>query len=387
MDFADATLLVVGCGFYGAVTAERLAEDLGAQVLVIDRRRHIGGNAYSEPDADTGVERHVYGSHIFHTHDEAVWRYVTRFTAFNTYRHKVLSRHRGKVYHIPINLMTINAFFGKDMTPDEARAFIAAQAAADAVANPTNLEEQAISLMGRPLYEAFVQGYTTKQWRTDLRELPASIIQRIPARFNYDWGYFDDPWQGIPLEGYTTLFTRLLAHPGVHIRLGVDYFDIRDLLPARRLVVFTGPIDRLFDYRHGRLGYRSLRFEHETVPTGDFQGTAVMNYAETSVPFTRIHEFRHYHPERTTYPTDKTTITREYSVEASPTDEPYYPVNTPADQAVLAAYQAEVARHPELVAGGRLGSYQYLDMDDAIAAALRDYKAVIKPRARALLAG
>lgn len=324
--FTPNDIIVVGAGFYGAVIAELCASNLGRRVIVIERRNHIGGNSFSETDPETGIERHVYGSHIFHTDNKNVWDYISRFAEFNTYRHKVLSRYENKVYHIPINLMTINEFFRKDMSPDQAREFVLGQAKIHGVKEPKNFEEKAISLMGRPLYEAFIKGYTQKQWQTDSKKLPSSIISRIPVKFNYDWGYFTDPWQGIPVDGYTSFFKRILSHPLIDLRLGVDYFDISTQIDPECLVIYSGSIDRYFDFCHGKLSYRSLRFENKVFSTSDFQGTAVMNYADVKVPYTRIHEFRHYHPERDHYPNDRTSITYEYSLSADNDNEPYYPV-------------------------------------------------------------
>lgn len=373
MDLNGLKYLVVGAGFFGAVIAERIAADLGERVLVVEKRPHIGGNSYSEDDPETGIECHLYGSHIFHTSDEAVWRYINRFAGFNAYRHKVLTRYGDRVYLMPINLATINSFYGLDLSPTEAEAFIREEIAKERIADPKNLEEKAVSLVGRPLYEAFVKGYTLKQWETDPRELPADIITRLPFRFSYKGDYFNDPWQGIPLVGYAALFRNLLSHPNIEVRLDTDFFAIRHLVPEGCRVVFTGPVDRFFDYRFGTLAWRGLRFEKEVVAVGDFQGTSVMNYAESSVPFTRIHEFRHYHDERT-YPADKTVIFREFSLTARQGQDPYYPVNTKADRETYALYQAAAAALPGVTFGGRLGNYLYLDMDKTIAAALKTYR-------------
>ncbi|WP_027183107.1 UDP-galactopyranose mutase [Desulfovibrio inopinatus] len=373
--------IIVGAGFYGAVLAEQIAENLGKHVLVIDKRNHIGGNSYTENDLETGIEKHVYGSHIFHTDKEAVWNYITQFTSFNNYRHKVLSTYKDSIYHIPINLLTINAFFKTRMNPKEAKEFIQQRAQEALIKDPNNFEEKAISLMGRELYEAFIKGYTLKQWQTDPRNLPASIINRIPAKFNYDMGYFTDPWQGIPVDGYTKVFQRILDHPRIEVQLGVDFEDIQNQLPATAFVIYSGPIDAFFHYKHGKLKYRSLRFEDKVVDVEDFQGTAVMNYAEAQVPYTRIHEYRHYHPELN-YVKDKTCITYEYSLDTGTENEPYYPVNTPQDKKILSKYQAEAATLKNVLLGGRLGSYQYLDMDDAIELALNDFNTVILSRVK-----
>lgn len=373
--------LVVGAGFFGAVVAERIANDLGERVLVIDRRTHIGGNSYSEPDSETGIEVHRYGSHIFHTRHGEVWEYVTRFSGFNTYRHKVLTRFGDRVFRMPINLSTINDFYGLSLSPSEAREFLRSETAREGILEPANLEEKAVASIGRPLYEAFIKGYTHKQWERDPRELPASIISRLPVRFSYNDDYFSDPWQGIPTIGYGALFRRLLAHERIEVRLGLDFFDIREQIPAGCSVIYTGPIDRFFDYRHGQLGWRTLRFESEVLPVEDHQGTAVMNYADADVPYTRVHEFRHYHPERS-HPDDRTVIFREYSTGRDAAADPYYPVNAAEDRRKLELYQAEAGRLPDVLFGGRLGEYRYLDMDQTILSALKMYDERIRPARR-----
>lgn len=379
MNLSGLKYLVVGSGFFGAVIAERIANDLGERVVVLEQRDHVGGNSYSAPDEATGIDCHLYGSHIFHTKNGKVWDYINSFCSFNSYRHKVLTNHRGVVYQMPVNLDTINRFFGTAFTPGEARAFVDEEMRRDCNAEPHNLEEKAISLVGRRLYEAFIKGYTAKQWQTDPKLLPASIISRLPFRFSYKIDYFDDPWQGIPLEGYGAVFKRLLAAPNIDVLMDTDYFAVRDLIPADCLVIYTGPIDRFFDYRFGMLGWRSLCFEKEVVPVGDFQGTAVMNYADEEVPFTRIHEFRHYHDERP-YPTDSTVIYREYSLSGSRDMDPYYPVNTAHDRETYEQYCQLAAQEQNVLFGGRLGTYSYLDMDRVIEQALQMYETRIKGR-------
>jgi UDP-galactopyranose mutase len=370
----DADLVVVGSGFFGLTVAERVAAGLGRKVLVIDRRPHIGGNAYSAPEPTTGIEVHRYGAHLFHTSNERVWEYVRNFTQFTPYVHRVYTTHRGEVYPMPINLGTINQFFRSAHGPDAARALIREQAAELGGKTPENLDEQGVSLIGRPLYEAFIRDYTAKQWQTDPRELPASIISRLPVRYTYDNRYFNDTHEGLPVDGYTAWLERMADHPNIEVRLGTDFFDDSQPVHKRAVaghipVVYTGPLDRYFDYRLGDLGWRTLDFESEVLPTGDFQGTSVMNYADADVPYTRIHEFRHFHPERD-YPSDRTVIMREFSRFAGRDDEPYYPVNTPDDRAKLLAYRDLAAAEPGVLFGGRLGTYQYLDMHMAIGAAL-----------------
>jgi UDP-galactopyranose mutase len=366
-------VLVVGAGFYGATLAERLANGMGKQVVVIDRRAHIGGNAYSERDAGTGIEVHKYGAHLFHTPNEAVWNYVKRFTAFTDYRHRVFTSYRDRVYPMPINLGTICQFFGRRLSPAEARALIAEQAGELGGKPPCNLEEKAISLIGRPLYEAFIRGYTAKQWRTDPRDLPEQIISRLPVRYTFDNRYFSDPYEGLPVDGYTAIFDKMLDSPLIDVRLGVDFFALKPSLRANPPIVYTGPIDRYFDYAEGELGWRTIDFELERLPLGDFQGTAVMNYADDEIPFTRILEFRHFHPERK-YPDDRTVIVREFSRMAQRGDEPYYPIDTAADKAMYLRYKARADAETNVHFGGRLGTYRYWDMHQAIGAALKAYE-------------
>ena len=371
-----ADLVVVGSGLFGLTVAERAAER-GLDVVVVDRRDHVGGNAWSDIDPDTGIEVHRYGAHLFHTSNARVWDYVNRFTSFTSYQHRVWTVHGGEVFPLPINLGTVNQFFRANLGPAEAAALVAEQAA-ELTGEPANLEEKAISLIGRPLYEAFIRGYTAKQWQTDPRDLPAEVISRLPVRLTYDNRYFNDTWEGLPTDGYAAWLSRMADHPRVDVRLGVDFLEeghelSRDAVRGQVPVVYTGPLDRYFGDVHGPLGWRTLDFEQEVLPVGDFQGAPVMNYADDDVDFTRILEFRHFHPERD-YPADRTVIVRERSRFAGAGDEPYYPVNTPEDRTRLLEYrelaQAERDDH-QVVFGGRLGSYQYLDMHMAIASALR----------------
>ncbi|MDN5915525.1 MAG: UDP-galactopyranose mutase [Pseudonocardia sp.] len=370
-------LVVVGSGFFGLTVAERAAaakEDggLGKKVLVLERRSHIGGNAYSEVEPETGIEIHRYGAHLFHTSNKRVWDYVNRFTAFTGYQHRVFAKAGDQVYPFPMNLGLINQFFGRSHSPDEARALIAEQSSEVSTADATNLEEKAISLIGRPLYEAFVKGYNAKQWQTDPTELDASIITRLPVRYTFDNRYFSDTYEGLPVDGYTAWLEKMADHPNIDVRLDTDYFAVRDDIPAGTPVVYTGPLDAYFGHSEGELGWRTLDFEMEVKDTGDFQGTSVVNYNDQDVPFTRILEFRHMHPERD-YPKDKTVIVREYSRFAESGDEPYYPINTPENRVKLERYR-ELARketaNSGVLFGGRLGTYKYLDMHMAIGSAL-----------------
>jgi UDP-galactopyranose mutase len=376
--FDSYDAVVVGSGFFGLTVAERLARQLDRRVLVIERRDHIGGNAYSEAEPETGIEVHRYGAHLFHTSNRRVWDYANEFTAFTDYQHRVFTVFKDRVYPMPINLATICEYFGRHLTPDEARALVREQAGELADRAPTNLEEKAISLIGRPLYEAFVRGYTEKQWQTDPTDLSPDIIARLPVRYTFDNRYFNDRYEGLPVDGYTAWLTRMADHPNIEIRLGTDFFDVRRQIAPGTPIVYTGPLDRYFNYCEGPLGWRTLDFEQEVLPVGDFQGTSVVNYADADVTWTRIHEFRHFHPERD-YRDDKTVIVREYSRSAEAQDEPYYPINTPRDRERLHRYRALAAAEPDVLFGGRLGTYQYLDMHMAIAAALTMVDNVLVP--------
>ena len=371
-------LVVVGSGFFGLTVAERAARELGLSVRILERRSHLGGNAYSESDPETGIEIHKYGAHLFHTSNERVWEYVNRFTAFTGYQHRVWTKYQDKVYSMPINLGTICAFFGRAFSPEQARALVAEQAQEFDSDTAANLEEKAISLIGRPLYEAFIRGYTLKQWQTNPKELPAEVIARLPVRYTFDNRYFNDTYEGLPADGYTAWLERMADHPKIEVELETDFFEHRNDLVGQVPVVYTGPVDRYFDYTEGRLGWRTLDFEREVLPTGDFQGTSVMNYADEDVAYTRIHEFRHFHPERD-YPSDKTVIMREFSRFAEADDEPYYPINTADDRAMLLAYRDLASGEPGVHFGGRLGTYKYLDMHMAIGSALSRFDNVLRP--------
>lgn len=370
-------LIVAGSGFFGLTIAERTATELGLKVTVLERRSHIGGNAYSEINPETGIEVHKYGSHLFHTSNERVWDYVNQFTSFNNYVHKVWAKHDGDLYPMPINLLTINQFFNKNFTPDEAKAFIESQTnSADAV-NAQNLEERAIRLIGKPLYEAFIKNYTAKQWQTDPKLLPTEIINRLPVRFTNEHRYFNDKYEGLPINGYTAWLENMASSSNIEVLLNTDYFDVKDQYTGMP-VVYTGPIDRYFNYIYGQLTWRTLDFENEVIDKGDYQGAPVINYSDLDEDFTRIHEYRHYHPERD-YQTEKTYISREYSRFAEIDDEPYYPVNTEADRDRLHKYRELVANEINVWFGGRLGTYQYLDMHMAIASALTMFDNEIVP--------
>ena len=371
-------LVVVGSGFFGLTIARQAADELGLKVLVIEKRAHIGGNAYSEFDPVTGIEIHKYGSHLFHTSNERVWEYVNRFTKFNNYQHKVWAKHQGRMFQMPINLDTINQFFGTKFSSEEAKEFIQGQLSEDEATNASNLEERAIALIGKPLYKAFIKGYTEKQWQTDPKLLPADVINRLPMRFTTEHRYFNDKHEGLPLNGYTAWLENMADHKNIEIRLNTDFFDIRTELDSAVPIVYTGPIDRYFDFEFGTLGWRTLDFQDEVIGIGDYQGTSVVNYSDLDVAFTRIHEYRHLHPERN-YQTESTFISREFSRFASETDEPYYPVNTEADRQQLSQYRELIKQENGVWFGGRLGTYQYLDMHMAIASALTLFDNEIAP--------
>ena len=378
-----ADLVVVGSGLFGLTIAEQAATELGLKVVLLDRRSHIGGNAYSENEEQTGIEVHRYGAHLFHTSNERVCEYVNRFTGFTNYVHRVYTRHNGIVYPMPINLGTINQFFNAAYSPAEAKALIAEQAGELAGTDPQNLNDKGISLIGRPLYEAFIKHYTAKQWQTPPEELPASIISRLPVRYTYDNRYFNDKYEGLPVDGYAAWLERMAAHPNIEVRLNTDFFSddheySREKVLGQIPVVYTGPVDRYFDYAEGDLSWRTIDLEEEVLPIEDFQGCSVMNYPDADVPFTRIHEFRHFHPERD-YTKDATVIMREYSRFANKGDEPYYPVNTSVDREKLLKYRDLAKGEQNVLFGGRLGTYKYLDMHMAIGAALSMFDNKIRP--------
>lgn len=355
-------ILIVGAGLSGAVIARALAQ-AGHRVHVVERRAHVGGNCHTARDAETGVLEHVHGPHIFHTEDAGVWDYVNRFTVFRPFRHRVRTTAGGEVFSLPINLHTINQFYGRSLRPDEARAFLEAQAEPGSGA-PRNFEEQALRFIGRDLYEAFFKGYTEKQWGCAPRDLPASVLKRLPVRFSYDDSYFAHRFQGMPEQGYTPMVAAILDHPGITLALDTPY---EPTLAARAAHVFwSGPLDGYFDFRLGRLGYRTLDFERFTA-LGDYQGCAVMNHADRAVPWTRITEHKHFAPWETHA---ATLCSREFSRAAGPGDEPFYPIRLVEEQALLARYVALARATPGVTFVGRLGTYRYLDMDVTIREAL-----------------
>lgn len=353
--------LIVGAGLYGAVFA-RQAADAGKKVLVIDKRDHIAGNVYTK--VVEGIHVHQYGAHIFHTNDKVVWDYVNRFAEFNRFTNAPVANYKGELYSLPFNMYTFNKMWGV-ITPEEAAAKIEEQKQAAGITEPKNLEEQAISLVGTDIYEKLVKGYTEKQWGRPCKELPAFIIKRLPVRFTFDNNYFNALYQGIPMGGYTKMVENMLS--GIEVRLGVDYLQNKQELDAlAEKVVYTGAIDAYFDFKLGYLQYRSVRFENEILDKPNFQGNAAVNYTDSETPWTRIIEHKWF--EFGTQP--KTVISREYSSEWKPGDEPYYPVNDDKNSVLYGKYKALAEDEPKVIFGGRLGEYKYYDMDTVIAAAL-----------------
>ncbi|WP_092891526.1 UDP-galactopyranose/dTDP-fucopyranose mutase family protein [Roseicitreum antarcticum] len=352
---------MVGAGLSGAVAGRALAE-AGCRVTVLEVRPHVAGNCHTERCPETGVMVHVYGPHIFHTDDAQVWEYVNRFATMMPYHHRVRATAQDQVYALPVNLHTINQFFGQTLRPDAARAFVAERSQDNA--DPQNFEEQALQMIGRELYEAFFQGYTTKQWGCSPRALPAAILKRLPLRFNYDDSYFAHRFQGMPRDGYTDMVARILDHSGITLHLNTPF--VAADADAFDHVFWSGPLDGWFDHDIGHLGYRTLDFERFTAP-GDWQGCAVMNYTDADMPFTRITEHKHFAPWEAH---EKSVLYREYSRACGPGDIPYYPIRLVAEQALLARYVARAQALSGVTFMGRLGSYRYLDMDVTIREAL-----------------
>lgn len=358
--------LIVGAGLYGAVFAQK-AMEAGKTCLVLEKRDHIAGNIYTE--AVEGIQVHRYGAHIFHTNNDEVWNYVNRFATFNRYTNSPVANYKGEIYNMPFNMNTFNKMWGV-ITPAQAQAEIERQRAAHYVAEPKNLEEQAINLVGTDIYEKLVKHYTEKQWGRPCTELPAFIIKRLPVRFVYDNNYFNALYQGIPVGGYTAMVEKMLE--GAEVKLGVDYLADKAAWDAvADKVVYTGPIDAYFGYKLGALAYRSVRFETETLDMENYQGNAVVNYTDSETPYTRIIEHKHF--EFGTQP--KTVISREYSAEWKVGDEPYYPVNDEANGALYQQYKALAEGEEKVLFGGRLGEYKYYDMDKVIEAALAAWQA------------
>lgn len=351
--------LIVGAGLFGAVFAHE-AYKKGKKCLVIDKREHLAGNIYTEKIDDIDV--HKYGAHIFHTSDKKIWQYVNQFAEFNNYINSPVAIYGDELYNLPFNMNTFSKMWGIK-TPAEAKAVIERQIAELNIGEPKNLEEQALKLAGKDVYEKLVKGYTQKQWGRECKDLPAFIIKRLPLRFTYDNNYFNDRYQGIPVEGYTKMIENMLM--GIEVRLSVDYFDIKNQIDADK-IIYTGMIDRFFDYKLGVLEYRSVRFETEKLDMENYQGNAVVNYTSADVPYTRIIEHKHFNFGKQPV----TIISREYSSEWKKGDEPYYPVNNEKNDSLYQQYEELAKNEKNVLFGGRLGQYKYYDMDKVIAAAL-----------------
>jgi UDP-galactopyranose mutase len=350
--------LIVGAGLYGSVCARELT-DLGYKCLVIDKRDHIGGNCYTKKIE--GINVHIYGPHIFHTSNKVVWDYVNRFVNFIDYKHHVIANYKNELYSLPFNMFTFNKLFGLN-TPDEVKKKIDEQ---KFTGEPTNLEQQALSLVGRDVYEKLIKGYTTKQWMKNPNELPPFIIKRLPVRFTFDNNYFFDKYQGIPENGYTELFEKLLD--GIEVRLKEDFFEKKNQFESTsKKIIYTGPIDKFFNYEFGHLEYRPLRFEHEILNVENFQGVAQMNFTDVEVPYTRIIEHKHFEGSYS----DKTIVTKEFPIEWKIDEEPYYPINDDTNKKILTKYLNKIKESKNIIFGGRLAEYKYYDMHQVIEAAL-----------------
>jgi len=353
----DFDYVIVGAGFFGSICAHELTKR-GKRVVVLEKRSHIGGNVYTE-NRD-GINVHVYGPHVFHTSDEEIWNWINQFVSFNNYRVQTVAMYKGEAFSLPFSMWTFSKLWGIS-TPEQARSIIRSQN--DILGEPKNLEEQAIQLVGREVYEKFIKGYTEKQWRKPAKDLPAAIIRRLPVRFTYDNNYFFDTYQGVPIGGYTQIFKKLLN--SVDVRLNTDYLQNKDFWDKQGKVIYTGPIDQLFDYEFGVLEYKTVEFDHQHLQVENFQGSAVVNYTEREVPYTRIVEHKHF--ESTQSPT--TWITYETPVDYTPQQEAMYPVNDQANNALYASYKAK-AQESGILLGGRLAEYKYYDMHQVIRSAL-----------------
>jgi len=368
--------LIFGSGFYGCVLAERIEKILKKKVVILEKRNHIGGNCFSETDNLTGIEYHKYGTHIFHTSIPRVIKYLKDFTKFNSYRHQVLSHYKKKIYQMPVNLETINSFYSKNFSPVQAESFIKNKRKKFLKNSYKNFEEKAKSQIGQELYEAFFKNYTKKQWGKDPKELPGSIFNRLPLRYNYDEDYYKNPTlQGIPTDGYTEIFKKLTSSKNIQLIFNHEY-NLKKNYDVKHLTIYTGPLDRLFNYKFGNLEWRSLQFKKKRVDTKDFQGTSVINYPELKFKYTRIHEPRHLHPERNYK--NKTLIIEEYPTINSL--EPYYPVNTERNKSLQRKYLSllNVNKTKKILCGGRLADYAYYDMDMTISAALKKFDSIKK---------
>jgi UDP-galactopyranose mutase len=357
--------LIIGAGFSGAVLANQLAEKLDCEIDIWDERDHVAGNCHTKRDAETNIMVHQYGPHIFNTDKKEIWDFVNRFVEFKPFVNRVKAKYNGNMYSLPINLHTINQFFNKAFGPSEAKVFIASLAD-ESIGEPKSFEEQALKFLGKDLYKAFFYGYTKKQWGCEPSELPASILKRLPVRFNYDDNYYNNPYQGIPVNGYTELIEKLIASDRIKVTLNKKFQFSNDLLNAYNHIFYTGPIDAFYNYKHGRLGYRTVTFE-KYITDGDYQGNAVINYCDAEVPYTRIHEHKHFAPWENH---GKTIYFKEFSKETGDMDIPYYPKRLEADKKILRAYRNEALQSEKISFLGRLATYRYMDMHHVIGEAL-----------------
>ena len=369
--------LIVGSGFFGITVAQQIAESIGRPVLLIERREKIGGNARSEIDSESQIEFHLYGPHIFHTSNEKVWQYVNRFTEFNDYRHHVWADVGGELFSLPISLATMSQFWGRRLSPEQARQLV--NKSLIKIEKPRNFEEKALATIGKELYEAFFKGYTQKQWQTNPKELPASVFGRIPFRYTMNTRYFNDKYEGIPTDGFGSWIDRIVLSDLIDIKVSTDWKEVEPLISKNMPVVYTGPIDEFFNYKYGRLGWRTLDFDFACIENEDFQGTSQINYPGLGVSYTRSVEYKHFRPNKLGNSKKLTIVSKEYSRFATENDEPFYPINTQRDVDILSKYRAEAMKLKNVHFGGRLGSYQYLDMHMAIASALIAFSNQIKP--------
>ena len=368
--------LIVGLGFYGCVLAERIANVLNKKVLIIDQRDHIGGNCFSKIDRETGIEYHVYGTHIFHTSNLKVWEYINKFTEFNNYRHQVLSKHKKKIYQMPINLETINSLFNKNFSPKEASVFFKKITKKYKKNSNKNFEDKAKSQIGDKLYSAFIKNYTKKQWKKDPKFLPSSIFNRLPIRLSYNEDYYEQTqWQGIPKNGYTEIFKKLLNNKKIKVSLNQKY-NLNFKIKPKYLTIYTGALDKLLNYKFGKLDWRSLNFKKKILKLKDFQGTSVINFPDLNKKYTRIHEPKHLHPERNVFKKDKTLIIEEYP--SNNINEPYYPINDEKNRNLHRKYKEYLINKKNFTFGGRLADYAYYDMDMTISAALKKFEKIKK---------
>lgn len=373
----NSEVVVVGSGFFGLTIAERVANNLNKKVCILESRDHFGGNAHAYFDEISKIEIHKYGSHLFHTNSEKIWEYVNRFTKFNSYSHRVYGISQGEILTLPVNLQTLSQLYPDVTSIDSAIELVKGFKAA--VDDPEeNLESKARSMVGEAAYERVVKHYTQKQWQTDPKELPAETISRLPIRLNLDNRYFTDKYQGLPIDGYTAWQASMLESENITLCLNSDFFLFNNHIEPSQIVVYTGAIDRYFDFKYGQLGWRTLDFEIENLEINDYQGSAVINYLDEEPKFTRIHEFKHMHPERQ-HAVGKTVIMKEFSRFANESDEPYYPINRITDREILNLYRRDAKNEQRVLFGGRLGSYQYLDMHMAIGSALTMFENEVIP--------